>query len=192
MSRAKVVLVGDSSVGKTSIAQCYISKSFQGDSAPTIGASNIEITVPLSDEQSVTFDLWDTAGQERYRSLGPMYYQRSNAAILVYDTTSRRSFTELENFYVMLQQKAPADCAFFVVGNKYDLVSERDVSYEEGEKFSKQIKAVYFGESSALTHYGIEELFKAVADSLVNFKGHDDGSLIVEKTEDKSSSSGCC
>lgn len=95
----KVVLVGESGVGKTSIITRYISNSFKSQQLPTTGANFVSKTVILEDEnQSIKFELWDTAGQERYRSLARVFYKNAAVCVLVYDITRKSSFEELKNF----------------------------------------------------------------------------------------------
>ena len=97
----KVVLVGESGVGKTSIITRYISNSFKSQQLPTTGANFVSKTVILEDEnQSIKFELWDTAGQERYRSLARVFYKNAAVCVLVYDITRKSSFEELKKFWV--------------------------------------------------------------------------------------------
>ena len=117
MKKIKTVLVGDAGVGKTCIVERFAKDEFNESSYATVGAANI--SVPLKTEKcSAIFNIWDTAGQERYRSLTPMYFAGANAAILVFDISSDVSFKSLQTFYDLLQQKAPSDCVYFLVGNK--------------------------------------------------------------------------
>ena len=89
----KVVLIGESGVGKTSIISRYISNSFRSQQLPTTGANFVSKTVILEDEnQSIKFELWDTAGQEKYRSLARVFYKNAAVCILVYDITRKSSF----------------------------------------------------------------------------------------------------
>jgi small GTP-binding protein len=105
----KVVLVGESGVGKTSIITRYISNSFKSQQLPTTGANFVSKTVILEDEnQSIKFELWDTAGQERYRSLARVFYKNAAVCVLVYDITRKSSFEELKKFWVKeIKENAP-------------------------------------------------------------------------------------
>jgi small GTP-binding protein len=97
----KVVLVGESGVGKTSIIQRYIANKYKAQNLPTTGANFVTKMIVLEDEnKSVKFEIWDTAGQERYRSLAKVFYKNSTVCVLVYDITRKSSFDELKSFWV--------------------------------------------------------------------------------------------
>ena len=97
----KVVLIGESGVGKTSIITRYISDTFSSTLSPTSGANFTTKTVDIKEyNQKIKFEIWDTAGQEKYRSLAKVFYKNSSACILVYDITRRNSFEELKNFWI--------------------------------------------------------------------------------------------
>jgi small GTP-binding protein len=102
----KVVLLGNSGVGKSSLALRFTADAFADEHDPTLGAAFMTKTMNFNDRK-VKFNIWDTAGQERYRSMARMYYQDAQAAILVYDLTSKESFTELKNWYKELRENAP-------------------------------------------------------------------------------------
>lgn len=94
--QAKVVLLGEAGVGKTSIVLRFVADTYHTDLEPTIGASFLSKIININ-EQSIKFSIWDTAGQERYHSLARMYYTETSAAILVYDITSRKSYEAMKN-----------------------------------------------------------------------------------------------
>jgi small GTP-binding protein len=190
MRKAKVVLVGAASVGKTCIAQRISRDVFNENSAPTVGAANMSVTIKTN-SNNVIFNIWDTAGQERYKSLAPMYFAASQAAILVFDITSKESFDELGSFADMLRQRAPGDCALFVVGNKSDLENKRAVTEETGQSYATSIGAVFYTETSAATGKGIRELFNNIADcGLLSYQSDEiDYTTSFNTTEKKS---GCC
>ena len=97
----KVVLLGESGVGKTSIIARYITNTFKSQNLPTTGANFVSKTIILEDEnKSIKFELWDTAGQERYRSLAKVFYKNAAVCVLVYDITRKSSFNELKSFWV--------------------------------------------------------------------------------------------
>ena len=99
--QCKVVLIGESGVGKTSIISRYISNSFDAFMTSTSGASFTTKTVYLEEyQQSIKFDIWDTAGQERYRSLARVFYNNAAACILVYDITCKKTFDALKNYWI--------------------------------------------------------------------------------------------
>ena len=97
----KVVLIGESGVGKTSIISRYISNTFKSQLMSTPGANFVTKNVIMEDEkQSIKFEIWDTAGQERYRSLAKVFYKNASVCVLVYDITRKSSFEELKNYWV--------------------------------------------------------------------------------------------
>ena len=163
MKNVKTVLVGDAGVGKTCIAERFVRGEYNESTYATVGAANMSMTVKTA-KNEVNFNIWDTAGQERYRSLTPMYFAGAQAAILVFDISSSLSFKNLNSFYDLLQQKAPADCVYFLVGNKSDLEEKRQVLKSEAEEYLNAINGVFYMETSAATGSNIKELFENIAD----------------------------
>jgi Ras-related protein Rab-7A len=123
----KVVILGDSSVGKTSLMNQYVSKKFSSQYKVTIGADFLtkEVTV---DERLVTLQVWDTAGQERYQSLGVAFYRGADACILVFDLTNMKSFQGLDrwrdDFLIQTSPDDPENFPFVLIGNKIDLANQ--------------------------------------------------------------------
>lgn len=123
----KIVLLGDSSVGKSSIVTRYVVGKFQRSNA-TIGAAFMTKNILLNDDKHVNLELWDTAGQERYRSLAPMYYRGTDIAIIVYDVTNPDSLIHAESWIEELKSYIESErqlsLKIVLVGNKIDLVDE--------------------------------------------------------------------
>ena len=157
----KVVLVGDTKVGKSAILSRFTTGSFDSDITPTIGASYATHNFSSPSGGEIKIHIWDTAGQEKFRSLAPMYYRNSNVALLVYDVTSKESFEALTVWKKEIDTKAPVGIKFVIVGNKIDL-KERAVSTEEGMKYANAIKAE-FQESSAKSGEGVNAIFEKIA-----------------------------
>ena len=107
----KVVLIGESGVGKTSIISRYISNTFKSQLMATSGANFVGKNLFMEDEnQLIKFEIWDTAGQEKYRSLTQIFYKDAAIAVLVYDITSEESFDEIQNYwYQQIKESAPKD-----------------------------------------------------------------------------------
>lgn len=162
MPKVKTVLVGDAGVGKTSIAERFAHNEFKADSYATVGAANLPVSIQTA-KGNVTFNIWDTAGQEKYRSLAPMYFTGAHLAILVFDITQKSTFTALAEFVDLLQQRAPDDCVYILVGNKADLEDRRQVSKSDAEDYRIQIGAEIYIETSALTGKNVKELFEQAA-----------------------------
>ena len=156
----KVVFIGDSSVGKTSIINQYLYNSCSPEHSPTIGI-DFFLKVIEEGEKSVRIQIWDTAGQEKFRALIPSYIRNSTVAILVYDITNRTSFDNIQKWRQNIIDTS--DPHLILVGNKIDLDSEREITKEEGELYAKQINADFI-ETSARTPIGITDLFGIVAD----------------------------
>ena len=110
-TNCKVVLIGESGVGKTSIIARYTQNSFKSQQLPTTGANFVSKIIILEDEnKSIKFELWDTAGQERYRALAKVFYKNAAVCVLVYDITRKSSFDELKNFWVKeIKENTPSD-----------------------------------------------------------------------------------
>ncbi|CAM9271044.1 unnamed protein product [Ectocarpus sp. 6 AP-2014] len=123
----KVVLLGDTGVGKSSLVHRFVTNNFKPYSESTIGASFMSKMI-MVDGSPMKFQIWDTAGQEKYHSLAPMYYRGAGAAIVVYDITKMHSFRTLKEWINELQAQGPQDIAIAVAGNKRDLESQRTPS----------------------------------------------------------------
>jgi small GTP-binding protein len=156
----RVVLVGDSSVGKTSLLACLCGERFDPELPPTVGAGWAEYTREVRG-RAVSLEIWDTAGQEAYRALGPLYYRTAAAAALVYDASSRGSFEALPRWAEEFASIAGSESAVFVIANKADL--PRAVPDQEGREFAQRQGYEWFL-ASALTGEGVAEAFAAIAE----------------------------
>eukprot|EP01104_Vermistella_antarctica_P012703 TRINITY_DN3721_c0_g1_i1.p1 TRINITY_DN3721_c0_g1~~TRINITY_DN3721_c0_g1_i1.p1 ORF type:complete len:220 (+),score=50.71 TRINITY_DN3721_c0_g1_i1:217-876(+) len=162
---AKIVLLGNSGVGKTCLVYRYVQGSYSGDLTSTIGASFMTKRMFL-DGVKVKLQIWDTAGQERFRSMTPMYYRAASAAILVYDVTSHESFEAVKEWVDELRSNVEEDVIIAIAGNKVDLVDYRQVSTKKAKDYAENIGAVFF-ETSALSAQGVEDLFGEISRGLV-------------------------
>jgi small GTP-binding protein len=163
MRSIKVVLVGDTKVGKSCILSRFVQGTFDRNMPATIGAAFLTKVVTTS-TGPVRLQLWDTAGQEKFRSLAPMYYRSSHVAALVYDVTSKTSLDGLEDWNAEIADKAPHNIKVIVVGNKIDLADDRVVPTAMGSDLAKRLNAVNYIETSAQTGAGINELFNGIAE----------------------------
>ena len=159
----KVVLLGDSGVGKTCIISRYISNTFDANSASTNGASYTSKKISYDDlGKQIVLDIWDTAGQEKYKSLTKFFYKDAAVAILVYDITLKESFDNLKDYwYKQIQENGDKNMVLGVAGNKSDLYEEEAVKENEAREFANSIGAIY-GLTSAQNNTGISELFSDV------------------------------
>eukprot|EP01099_Mayorella_cantabrigiensis_P007637 TRINITY_DN685_c0_g1_i1.p1 TRINITY_DN685_c0_g1~~TRINITY_DN685_c0_g1_i1.p1 ORF type:complete len:208 (-),score=44.27 TRINITY_DN685_c0_g1_i1:27-650(-) len=163
---AKVVLLGNAGVGKTSLALRYVQDVYQVDQTSTIGASFMTKRIYV-DSQNIKLQIWDTAGQERFRSMAPMYYRSAAIAILVYDITSRESFDSVKGWYRELNDRYSGGIVVGIAGNKEDLPPEyRQVTAKEAQDYADSIDAIFF-ETSAKADTGIKEMFTAICRRLL-------------------------
>ena len=160
----KVVLLGESGVGKTSIITRYVNNYFEDNSLTTNGASYTYKTIYLEKyNKSIKFEIWDTAGQERYRALTKIFYKNTNAVILCYDITKKGSFNEIKNYWFNeVKNNSPNDIVIAIAANKSDLYESEEVNEEEAINYAKSVGVIFF-ETSAMNSSGIDDLFNAVA-----------------------------
>jgi len=156
----KLVLLGDTSVGKSSIVSRQVKGEFIQFQEPTIGAAFITNDVMVNQEK-VQLQIWDTAGQERYKSLAPMYYRDASSAIVVYDITDYDTYIGAKKWVEELKIKT-GKCFIILVGNKCDLHNRRCVSLEEASSYTSENGLTFF-ETSAKDAKNITELFEKIA-----------------------------
>ena len=159
----RLVVIGDSGVGKTCLIDRIISGHFNNDSHATSGQISANKTIEIPEiGKSVSINITDTAGQEKYRSLLRFVYQGSKMAILVYDTTRKDSFDNMKNWwYKDIKEHGDPDIVIGIAGTKSDLYDDEKVPEEEARDFAKSIDAI-FSSTSAQNNSGIDELFKNV------------------------------
>jgi len=160
----KLVLLGDTAVGKSCLVVRFVRDEFFEFQEPTIGAAFLTQTVAL-DDSTVKFEIWDTAGQERYRSLAPMYYRGAAAAIVVYDITNPDSFTGAKSWVKELQRRGDPNVVIALAGNKADLESRRKVEFEEANSYAEENGILHL-ETSAKNANNVKSLFVEIAKKL--------------------------
>ncbi|XP_021824070.1 ras-related protein RABC2a [Prunus avium] len=195
----KILLIGDSAVGKSSLLVSFISNSVD-DLAPTIGV-DFKIKLLTVAEKRIKMTIWDTAGQERFRTLTSSYYRNAQGIILVYDVTRRDTFTNLSDVWAKEVElySTNKDCAKMLVGNKVDRESERAVSREEGLALAKDLGCLFL-ECSAKTRENVEQCFEELALKIMEVPSLlEEGStaakrnILKQKQENQAPpSSGCC
>lgn len=188
----KLVLLGESGVGKSSIALRYVRGEFNENGEATIGAAFLTKTVNVRG-QNVKFDIWDTAGQERYHSLAPMYYRGAPAAIVVYDVTSQSSYIRAQAWIKELLQQGNSQMVICLAGNKADMASEkRAISREDGKEHAEE-NGLLFAETSAKTGLNIEDMFINLAAKIVaTTMPPGDEEEHVKLDNNRQKSGGCC
>lgn len=160
----KLVLLGESAVGKSSLVSRFSKNKFDEFRESTIGAAFLTQSVRLDNDTTVKFEIWDTAGQERYKSLAPMYYRNANAAVVVFDLTSPSSLGRAKSWIKELQLQASEQIVIALVGNKLDL-DNRQVPRETAESYATEAGLLYF-EASAKTGENVNAIFKALAERM--------------------------
>ena len=158
----KVVLIGESGSGKTSIIQQFAYKIFDPNCATSISSQYVSKVISFSDlRKSLRMEIWDTAGQERYRSMAKLFYQDAKIIIFVYDVTSKSSFDELINYWIPEVQNTinTKEVIFGLVANKSDLYEIECITSEQGIKLADEINAI-FQKTSAKLGLGISLLFE--------------------------------
>ena len=178
----KVVLIGDSGVGKSNLLSRFSRNEFDLDARSTIGVefSTKNITI---DDKIIKLQIWDTAGQERYDSITSVYYRGASGAILVYDTTKRETFNHINKWYKELANYTEK-IRVILIGNKYDLKNLREISTEEGEKYAKE-NNIIFAETSALTSHNVHDAFIKIGEDIYRNKMKE---RIIAVTERRSTS----
>ncbi|XP_034549499.1 ras-related protein Rab-17-like [Notolabrus celidotus] len=173
--RVKMVLLGGSGVGKSSLAQRFVKEEFRNTS-PTVGCAYLTRMVHLSDV-SLRLEIWDTAGQEKYHSVTPLYYRGAHAALLVYDISKRETFIRVQMWLKELEKHyIPESTVVWLVGNKGDLAQVRRVSVQEGQSLASD-KGLYFTETSALSGDQVSNLLLDVAHRVYECIGAQQGGL---------------
>ncbi|NXS99608.1 RAB17 protein, partial [Jacana jacana] len=161
----KVVLLGSTSVGKSSLAYRYVKNDFK-ESLPTVGCSFFTQTLNL-EVATIKFEIWDTAGQEKYHSVCHLYYRGAHTALLVYDITKKETLNRAKQWLRDLEKEfLPDEIVVALVGNKMDLAAEREVATEEGEEFARS-KGLLFMETSAKSNHQVNDIFMAIAQELL-------------------------
>ena len=163
--KCKVVLVGETGVGKTAIISRFIRDSFLEGQEPSTMASYISKEILIEQFNiHLKLDIWDTAGQEKYRSLTKFFYKDAAIAILVYDVTNKSSFTELSEYWThQLMECGSENLIIGIAGNKCDMVNEESVNESEAKELATKIGAT-FQLTSAKTNIGIDTLFQKLGE----------------------------
>ena len=165
----KIILVGDSSVGKTHLLSRFSKGTLPKNSNPTIGVEFCTHIIPLVTGGKVKAQIWDTAGQERYHAIISAHFRRAVGALLVYDITNKRSFVDASQWLQELKEKSEPGILIMLIGNKLDLCEQnpqaRVVSRETGAKFAYE-NGLLFEETSALTVVKVTEVFEVLVQSI--------------------------
>jgi small GTP-binding protein len=164
--RMKLVLLGETTVGKTSIMHTISTGAFLEQQTATVGASFYSHVVAAGGAET-RLHIWDTAGQEQYRALAPMYYRDAQVAILVYAVDNQESFLKIEGWYNALADDCLQIPRLAIAGNKIDLVEKRVVTFSEGKDLATKLNARFFEVSAKKDPLGIERMIREIAEDAV-------------------------
>ena len=195
----KVLLLGNSDVGKSSLLLRFVDSVWNESFVPTIGVDFKVKTIEIGDKK-VKMQIWDTAGQERFRNVVSTYFRGSNGILLIYDITSRDSFKNLESWLIEIEKHPSDNVLKILIGNKVDLVDDIEIKKEEGQQFANRYN-MQFIETSAKLDTNVSEAFETLAKLMIEFNSKQ-VPLTQKKTENKKLSSsagkdlstkkGCC
>ena len=170
----KILLLGDSSVGKTCFLMRYSDNTFQEIHMSTIGLDYKLKNVQLDDGKIVKIQIWDTAGQDRFRSITKNYYKGAHGIILIYDVTSRKTYENIKNWVSQIKEEVSEKVTIILVGNKIDDEKNRKVTTEEGENMAKECGLDFF-ETSAKSGVNIDSTFNELVKKTVEKYSKIDG-----------------
>ena len=163
----KIVIIGDSGVGKTNLITRYLKNDFKPETKATIGVEFNDKKYEYKNKK-IKIQIWDTAGQERYRSLTSMYYKGAKGAIFVYDISSKISFENIDKWLIEMKKTADENIKIILIGNKCDLIDKREVKEDDGKIKAKDLN-VPFMETSALNCINVEKAFNFLIEEIANF-----------------------
>ena len=163
----KVILVGDISVGKTSVLGRFIDNKFSTEYKCTVGSDTKVKTVQIDQNNFAKISIWDTAGEEKFRAVTKNYFKDAQGALIVFDLTNKETFIKLSEWIEFVNESSPADVVITLVGNKSDLDNQRKVSFEEGLEYSKILKCDYY-EVSAKNGNNISLIFEKMINKMIS------------------------
>ena len=190
----KILLLGDTSVGKTCFLKRYTDDTFQDAYLSTIGFDFKFKNVELKSGKTVRVQLWDTAGQERFRTISKSYYKGAHGIILIYDVTSKKSFENIRKWLNNIKEEASSKIVIRLVGNKIDCEEERKVTKEEGEALAKSCDLKLF-EASAKEKINVAETFQDLIENIVSNHLSNQvtgGTKLQNKPNKDNEKKGCC
>ena len=162
----KVLLLGDSSVGKTCFLLRYCDKSFQDVHLSTIGLDYRLKTITLKNNKNIKLQIWETAGQDRFRAITKNYYKSANGVLLIYDISNLQTYENVKNWISQIREEANPNVIIYLVGNKIDLPKEkRVVNIEDGEKIAEEFE-IKFKEASAKSGTNVNEIFEELVEQI--------------------------
>ena len=192
--KLKLMVIGETRVGKTSLIKKYTRDIFGGTYLTTVGIDFQEKIIKI-DDKSIKLQIWDTAGEERFRNIAKNYFNTSDGFLLVYDITSKETLDKLDYWYEQIKENAPENTKYILVGNKSDLENKREINIKDGDIFAKKYNINFF-ETSAKEGTNVHKVFEMLSSEImrdINQKGHKnkEASQVLKKNK-KTSKAKCC
>jgi small GTP-binding protein len=180
----KILTLGDTGVGKTSIIQKFVNDKFSQNMLSTIGV-DFQSKIIMIDNTKVKLKIWDTTGQERFKTLTSQYYNGADGALLIFHVTNKESFERI-NFWMneLNEKKKLNELGLLLIGNKIDLVNKRIIDKEEAENFAKNNNLSYY-ETSALKNININNIIIDIAKQCLNNIKRNDENIINNSINEK-------
>ena len=188
----KVLLLGDSTVGKTCFLMRYTDKSFQEAHMSTIGLDYRLKNMQLKNGKNIKLQIWDTAGQDRFRAITKNYYKGAHGILLIYDITSIQTYENVKNWIAQIREEASPHIVIYIIGNKIDMVEERKIKTEEGQKLANEFHLQFY-ETSAKTGENVNETFESLVNKIDEVYSQIEANNGANKLSGgKKKKNGCC
>ena len=195
----KVLLLGNSDVGKSSLLLRYVDSVWNDAFVQTIGV-DFKVKTLTINEKKVKMQIWDTAGQERFRTVVSTYFRGAHGILLLYDVTNRDSFKNLESWLIEIEKNAKEKVLKILIGNKCDLTDDREITSDEGKAFALR-NGMEFMETSAKMNTNVSEAFETLGKLMIEFnsksnttsqKNNQNKNLKASSGMDLKTKKGCC
>ena len=165
----KIVIIGDTNVGKSNILSRYLTNEFTSNTKSTVGVE-LGIKFLKIKNTSTKIQIWDTAGQERYQAITSSYFRGSDGCFIVYDITNETSFNNIEKWFDKIHEENDKEIPVIIVGNKCDLENERKIPTEKAKEKAQNLKCAFY-ETSALKAINIEQIFEELVITIYDKTG---------------------
>ena len=187
----KILLLGDSEVGKSCFLMRYSDNVFVENYITTIGLDYKLKNVKLDSGKTIKVQLWDTAGQDKYRTIAKNYFKGSHGILLLYDVTKQSSFQNIRDWIQDIREEVSQKAIIFLIGNKIDLVDKRKISKEKGIELAEEYKLPFF-EASAKSGENVDEVFKALYKKISEVYGDLEKEMGTKLNKRKKNKRKCC
>ena len=180
----KIILIGESSVGKTSIINRYIDNKFTNKFESTITVETKKKLYQIDNDNIAELNIWDTAGEEKFRTITKQFYKDTHGALIVYDITNKESFERINFWLKDLIDFSPPDIIIYLIGNKIDLEKKREVEFNEGKKYSEE-NNILFNEVSAKNGNNVSAIFDILSNKIFEKKKKEENNVNKYKRRDE-------